>query len=36
LALGPRKTRRMLATLCALIVAELQRDVVRMLRHAEL
>jgi hypothetical protein len=34
--LGPRKTRRMLATLCALIVAELQRDVVRMLRHAEL
>jgi|GEM_PF-7049296 len=34
--MGPRKPRRMLAMLCALIVAELQRDVVRMLREAEL
>jgi hypothetical protein len=34
--LGPRKPRRVLAMLCALIVAELQRDVVRMLRNAEL
>jgi hypothetical protein len=34
--MGPRKPRRMLAALCALIVAELQRDVVRMLREVEL
>jgi hypothetical protein len=33
---GPRKPRRTMATLCALIVAELQKDVVRLLREAEL
>jgi hypothetical protein len=34
--MGPRKPRRTAATLCALIVAELQREVVHMLREAEL
>jgi hypothetical protein len=34
--MGPRKPRRLRAALCALIVDELQRDVVRMLRYAEL